>query len=137
MAVFTSFLLLTFVAILLWRARVAARAAASLVKSVKRDPVPTEWHAVTIQFCEETACQVARELAGKRFLATQAPDLPLSGCVREKCSCRYLHFEDRRKMVGRRAVDNGFDAALYDGPERRPGGDRRNRKATAPKSQED
>lgn len=54
------------------------------------------WHAVAIR-TGKWPCQAAEDAAGKRFLATEAPLLPLRDCDRaEHCNCRYRHFPDRR-----------------------------------------
>lgn len=42
------------------------------------------------------ACNAVQPLYGKRFLATEAPALPVAGCNVRPCPCRYIHFADRR-----------------------------------------
>ncbi|HEY3697708.1 MAG TPA: hypothetical protein VGK97_00150 [Spongiibacteraceae bacterium] len=42
------------------------------------------------------ACNAVQPLYGKRFLATEAPALPVAGCNVRPCPCRYIHFVDRR-----------------------------------------
>jgi len=42
------------------------------------------------------ACDAVKKLEGKRFLAKEAPTLPLQECNAEECHCRYDHFKDRR-----------------------------------------
>ncbi len=121
MAVLIGFSLVTFVIILLWRARAAIRAASAYVGPASQDKSAGEYHAVHLQFCEETACEPVRRHDGERFLASEAPALPLVDCDARECRCRYSHYDDRRKIMGRRAVDNGFDAQPYRGPERRAG----------------
>lgn len=49
------------------------------------------------------ACLGVRHLAGKRFLASAAPPLPLDNCGGSACQCRYAHFEDRRADERRRS----------------------------------
>lgn len=119
MVVLIGFSLISCLVFLLWRARAAVRAASAYAGSQKRTAGSSEYHAVHIQFCEETACQAVRRHEGERFLANDAPELPLRECMQPKCLCRYTHYDDRRKITGRRAVDNGFDAQPYDGEERR------------------
>jgi len=54
------------------------------------------WHAVAIRTGGH-ACRAAEEAAGTRYLATDAPLLPLRNCDRsEHCECRYRHYPDRR-----------------------------------------
>jgi len=67
-----------------------------------RSPV-TGWHAVEIQ-CERDACGAARAEKGQRYLAAEAPLLPLPKCDRRRdCNCRYRHFADRREGPRRSA----------------------------------
>lgn len=86
-----------------------------------------EFHAVSIKF-DADACLHAKALQGRRFLAREAPNLPLDKCDATKCDCRFVHHEDRRSGKDRRspfgsggvgAVTGRFEA------ERREGGDRR------------
>jgi hypothetical protein len=43
------------------------------------------------------ACKVARDLGSTRFLSDEAPSLPLAGCTVEKCTCSFVHHDDRRE----------------------------------------
>ena len=58
-------------------------------------PRPTHWHAVTIGR-GEPSCVAALKTRGMRYLAREAPQLPLPGCDAATCKCRYRHHEDRR-----------------------------------------
>ncbi|MDJ0911522.1 MAG: hypothetical protein QNI99_20220 [Woeseiaceae bacterium] len=64
----------------------------------KADPAEArKYHAVIIRAGREP-CQEVVERSGDRLLSADAPLLPLKECDRpEKCSCRYQHYEDRRK----------------------------------------
>jgi hypothetical protein len=43
------------------------------------------------------ACEMARRFSEHRFLAREAPQLPLSGCtMSESCECCYIRHRDRR-----------------------------------------
>jgi hypothetical protein len=42
------------------------------------------------------ACDAARAVAGQRFLADQSPALPLAGCTKARCDCRFAKLSDRR-----------------------------------------
>ncbi len=53
------------------------------------------YHAVAIRV-RGKGCDMARRVVGKRFLSSEAPMLPLSGCSSPVCSCKYVHFDDRR-----------------------------------------
>ena len=68
----------------------------------KRDkPLARRWHAVAI-VAPSTACAAARECKGKRYLSSEAPQLPLAQCDAARCHCKYRHFEDRRSAERRR-----------------------------------
>jgi len=72
-----------------------------------------------------TACDAARKFSEHRFLARDAPPLPLSGCtMRERCQCKYSKHRDRRGE-SRRLVDFGVAVRLFDGRERRSNPGRR------------
>ena len=60
------------------------------------------YHAVSISFSSE-ACDAARVMAGRRFLATAPPKLPLPGCDARQCDCRFTHHDDRRSGKQRRS----------------------------------
>jgi hypothetical protein len=69
------------------------------------------WSAVRI-VTHGPACARATALHDKRFLAREAPALPLKGCVlASTCNCMYKHYVDRRsgprrdqEVPGRRSV---------------------------------
>ena len=62
-------------------------------------PAPTAQHrAVTVKPCAG-CCQAVKRIRGRRYLANQAPTLPLDGCTSGACSCSYVHYEDRREDV--------------------------------------
>ena len=42
------------------------------------------------------ACDAVKRVGDKRFLPGEAPDVPLPGCNAARCSCRYVHHDDRR-----------------------------------------
>jgi hypothetical protein len=65
------------------------------------------------------ACEMARKFSEHRFLAREAPQLPLTGCtMSDSCECRYIRHKDRRAEP-RRLVDFGIATRLFDGRERR------------------
>jgi hypothetical protein len=72
-------------------------------------------------------CASARRLEEQRFLAQEAPRLPLPGCDASLCNCRYSHFEDRREHQRRssHALARGLGGA--GNLEHRTGSDRRRR----------
>jgi hypothetical protein len=64
-------------------------------------------------------CDLARKFSERRFLARDAPSLPLSGCtMRKTCQCKYIKHKDRRSEP-RRLMDFGMAARMFDGKERR------------------
>lgn len=92
-----------------------------------RGSAHSAYHAVSIKF-PSNACKAAREMEGRRFLATAAPRLPLPDCQSIECSCRFVHHEDRRAGRDRRSpfAPSGFAGGTgkYD-EEQRKRGDRR------------
>ena len=71
-----------------------------------------------------SACDGARALVGQRFLAKDAPALPLQGCAAAKCSCSFSKLTDRR-TDGRRLEHGGLSASLFLQNSRRKKRDRR------------
>ncbi len=85
------------------------------------------YHAVAIKSAVY-ACDAAKALEGKRFLATDAPRLPLPECPRDACECRFQHYDDRRSGRDRRSPFASGGMASTTGTheqERRHGDDRR------------
>jgi hypothetical protein len=65
------------------------------------------------------SCEQAKRYADQRFLAKDAPSLPLSACTMpHQCTCKFLKFADRRESQ-RRLMEVGIGAQLYSGKERR------------------
>src|SRR5437868_4556464 len=89
-----------------------------------RSPAPKEpWHAVSI-VAGVTACPAAAQAKGKRFLATDAPRIPLQDCAWAwRCKCVYRHHPDRR-AAPRRIADRGM-MGRHKGSERRQSRGRR------------
>ncbi|MBB6092436.1 hypothetical protein HNQ60_001314 [Povalibacter uvarum] len=93
----------------------------NLRKKDSQEPARTassRYQAIAI-FRGAVCCSIARRFSEHRFLAREAPALPLNGCTMpERCECRYLKFKDRR--TDSRRLD-GFSAAtrLYALKERR------------------
>ena len=96
-------------------------------KSVpSRKPAPPaveKWHAVSVQ-PGEPQCDAVLKQRGERFLAADAPRIPMPQCAwPARCRCVYRHHADRRAGP-RRIADRG----MYGRPvalERRKGQDRR------------
>lgn len=52
------------------------------------------------------ACDTARRLMNRRWLAGEAPRLPLAPCDSARCQCRYRRYTDRRDEEDRRSPLN-------------------------------
>jgi hypothetical protein len=86
-----------------------------------------KYHAVSIK-PGAYACSAANEIAGQRFLAKEAPNLPLPGCDAAECDCHFTHHNDRRTGKDRRSPFTSGGLAAATGTfagERRKGEDRR------------
>lgn len=64
------------------------------------------WHAVAI-VPTAASCMAAQNCKGTRYLACEAPPLPLAECDASCCGCRYAHFDDRRRGPRRAAEKTG------------------------------
>lgn len=87
----------------------------------------TAYHAVSIKF-QKDACNAAKAMAGRRFLATAAPKLPLPDCDAAACACRFAHHDDRRSGKDRRSPFSPTQTLAGTGSyavEKRKGEDRR------------
>jgi hypothetical protein len=77
-----------------------------LRRLVRRPPAaararkPQLYHAVTLRTAHG-ACPAAKALATRRFLAAEAPRLPLAKCTSHRCECTFVHHDDRRHEVRR------------------------------------
>ena len=79
------------------------------------------YRAVAIVGGLDGCCERARRLAGRRFLMTDPPPLPLPGCDFAKCTCKYVRFDDRR-MGPRRSEEAGITNTFVRTEERREEG---------------
>jgi hypothetical protein len=83
------------------------------------------WPAVSIK-STSSGCEATRSLKGLRFLAGEAPRLPLVNCSRpEVCQCVYEKFDDRREGPRRDIEETGRRTYRDPGQERRRTGGRR------------
>jgi hypothetical protein len=68
------------------------------------------FHGVEIRSRDGIACAALEALEGTRFIAEEAPSVPLALCDRaNECRCVYAHYEDRRGGP-RRESDAGLPA---------------------------
>ncbi len=65
---------------------------------------PQRFDAVEIVPAAYGACPAVLEIAGKRFLSSRIPKLPLPDCNKAQCDCGYRRHKDRRAGK-RRAAD--------------------------------
>ena len=66
------------------------------------------YHCVCVEAPGTSVCCARCEaLRGRRFLVKAAPPLPVPGCTADVCTCRYVHFVDRRAGASRRRRDRG------------------------------
>ena len=87
----------------------------------------SEFHAVAIT-CNDSACDAAKALLGKRFLSNDAPRLPLEDCTLPACECQFRHYADRRNPKNRRSQFSGGiggDTGIHKQDERTRNKDRR------------
>ncbi len=71
------------------------------------------FHAVSIK-AKINPCDAVAILQCERFLADEAPSLPLDVCTHpHACECVYEHFDDRRTAT-RRAWDQGLPPVRSD-----------------------
>jgi hypothetical protein len=84
---------------------------------------PRRFGAVEIRF-RAGACEAACALEGQRFLANEAPALPLPKCTAAKCSCAFVKHTDRRSD-DRRFEHGGLGASMFQSANRRAKRDRR------------
>ena len=122
-----SIALLLAIAWLLLRIR-HGKAKLALKKAAESSREEVAYHAVSITF-EQHACDAAKAMSGRRFLANAAPRLPLTECNVLECRCKFTHHQDRRANKDRRspfvAAGQGIGATGSHVQERRAQNDRR------------
>jgi hypothetical protein len=95
-------------------------------RRLRSDP-DSDFHAVSVK-PGSYACSAVTEIANKRFLAGEAPELPLPGCTAARCECHFVHHRDRRAGKDRRSPFGTGGLAAATGKhaqERRDGKERR------------
>ncbi len=84
-----------------------------------------QFGAVSIESDWRGCCDASRKLGRMRFLADEAPMLPLNACSQPgECHCVYKHWSDRR-AGDRRAKFDQQTIQLHGDANRRKGADRR------------
>lgn len=127
---FTMILILGLLVAIWWLIRKRREGSADVSRTqLQQKKASTQFHAVSITYAGR-ACDAAKNMSGRRFLASAAPKLPLPECDILECGCRFSHHEDRRSQKDRRSpfgpggtsgATGSFDA------EQRGGADRRHR----------
>lgn len=79
--------------------------------SSKRVDETSKYHAVSLRY-SSSACDAAKAMTGRRFLAGAAPRLPLPDCDALECRCGFAHHSDRRSGDDRRSP---FTPTIYAG----------------------
>lgn len=88
-------------------------------KSAQQTQTHHPFAAVKIEDCD-FSCSLAFEQSSMIYLASEAPSLPLKDCDRaEKCRCRYVHHNDRRKNTDDRRNDSPVLRDTFVGDEKR------------------
>lgn len=96
-------------------------------KASSAQPKPgQDWHSVTI-LSSFGACDAAKLLQDRVFLATDAPSLPLPECDHSSCRCRYEYLDDRRQEDRRSPYGetHGAQIGSNDSNRRKPGNRRK------------
>jgi len=83
--------------------------------NVKISPAADSYQGVTIRPCLG-ACAAISKQQGRRYLTSEAPQLPLPGCDNGECTCRYQYHQDRRGNEDRR-----FEFGQFNGLDPRSG----------------
>lgn len=78
-------------------------------------PPSNRFHAVAIH-AHANACPEVRTLSSSKFLAKEAPRLPLENCTAPYCQCRYDHYDDRRAEEDHREAS---DMVRHQGEQKR------------------
>jgi hypothetical protein len=103
-----------------WRSRLLVPQHAAQRTAGRR---PERFAGVEIR-CRSGACAAAVALDGQRFLANKSPALPLAGCTKKRCDCRFVKLSDRR-TDDRRWEHDGKSTAMFNTAQRRKISDRR------------
>ena len=84
---------------------------------VLRQVRPNRYQSVSIAHASK-CCAAVKALAGQRFLAANAPSLPLPSCtLASQCKCKFQKYDDRRDDDERRLP--GTASKWYGGSEKR------------------
>ncbi len=103
-------------AVVYWVAKTRKRPSAqTLAANTKRrqQSRSAAFHAVSVR-PGGCGCEAVNALYGERYLTRDdVPNLPLAECTLVKCTCRYVHHEDRRSRQGNRRAAYSFQTEMY------------------------
>lgn len=105
-----------------WRSRGTRQPSRASPVRVAKRALPADFHCVELRYRSD-ACDAVKRFEEMRFLSGKAPEIPVQGCDAAKCSCRYVHHEDRRHSDRRSPV--AYQPKSSAGGERRIKRDRR------------
>ena len=101
---------------------------AAKVRDLRRPS--NNYHCVEVRYRRD-ACDAVKQIAEKRFLPGEAPELPAPGCDATKCTCRYVHHDDRRQDDRDRRSSVAHMVPASAGGDRRKKRDRRKTSRTS------
>ena len=81
-------------------------------RSAKNGFAVPSYRSVSI-VCGSGACESAKALSEKRFLSSEAPMIPLPDCNSSTCTCKYVHYQDRRKQSRDRRAPAALGTELF------------------------
>jgi len=70
------------------------------------------YRAVSVK-CGPGACEPALALSKRRFLPGQLGKVPLRDCTSIDCTCKFVHFPDRRDSDGDQRAPTALRSGLY------------------------
>ncbi|MGI9289544.1 MAG: hypothetical protein ACR2P1_29530 [Pseudomonadales bacterium] len=92
------------IVIAMLRLRSRRKQAAAAPRGTKKS-----YQSVTVKWRLD-ACEAVKQLDGKRFIGSEAPNFPVAECDVEQCACRYEFHSDRRE--GDRRILHGLRHSL-------------------------
>ena len=72
------------------------------------------YHAVSVK-PGGCGCEAVNAMRGERFLTNggRVPNLPVADCTAINCTCRYVHYDDRRSAQGNRRAAYSMQSNMY------------------------
>lgn len=85
-------LIVIIAAVLIWLRRASEQ---TIAHADAPAPARAGFHCVEVR-AGPGSCEAAWRLGTVRFLSGEAPQIPLAACDARPCTCRYIHYNDRR-----------------------------------------